>query len=166
MQAKNLIRLTILAGVLCCALASCSRKVGGLEPGETMPKIQAQTWINGPPPELKGKVVVIDAWSTHCKPCVDALPKMYKLHQKYSPRGVVFLGIVSEHLDPRIEEVTRVLKEYSIEYPNAYGAGQTFLDLRIQAIPQMWVVGRDGVVLWNRDADGSLEDAIEAALKK
>ena len=168
MQTSSSIRLTILAALACCFFTSCApqMQVGGLPPGEKMPKIEPAVWINGPPPKLDGKVVVIDAWSTRCKPCVDAMPKMYKLHQKFSPRGVVFLGIVSENLDPRIEDVTKLLKEYSIEYPNAYGASQAFLDFRIQGIPQIWVVGRNGVILWNRDAAGSLEAAIEKALAK
>ena len=36
-----------------------------------------------------------------------------------------------------------------------------------QAYPAIWVIGKDGTVLWNRSLEGdqSLEEAIEAALE-
>ena len=41
--------------------------VGGLQPGELAPVIEARGWLNGPAPapeSLAGKVLVVDAWST------------------------------------------------------------------------------------------------------
>lgn len=159
--------LSAIALAICCVLSSCGIgggfEIGGLKPGEKAPTIEPQTWINGPPPSQEGKVVVVDAWSVRCGPCVAALPKMYKLHQKFGPKGVVFIGIVSEQSD-RIEDVTKTLKQYQIEYPNAFGASQSFIDFQVRAIPQVWVIGRDGIIAWNRDSGGTIEAAIEKAL--
>ena len=41
--------------------------VGGLQPGELAPVIEARGWLNGPAPapeSLAGKVLVVDAWSS------------------------------------------------------------------------------------------------------
>ena len=44
-------------------------------------------------PITGGKVVFLDFWGTWCGPCVNGLPSLERLKQKYEPRGVVFLSI-------------------------------------------------------------------------
>jgi hypothetical protein len=34
-----------------------------LPPGEPMPELVAEGWINGEPPNLSGKIVVLEAWA-------------------------------------------------------------------------------------------------------
>ena len=41
--------------------------------------------------DLKGKVLLIDYWGMHCNPCIAALPKLQKLHDKYSKTGKFML---------------------------------------------------------------------------
>ena len=53
-------------------------------------------WTDGRPRSLsdyRGKVVFLDFWGTWCSPCVNGMPSLERLKQKYEPRGVVFLSI-------------------------------------------------------------------------
>lgn len=70
------------------------------------------TLVNGPAPpldflwvsadrklnslnELRGKVVVLDFWTTWCGPCISAFPKLRKLVERYRNLPVEFLGVTS-----------------------------------------------------------------------
>ena len=42
---------------------------------------------------LRGKVVVIDFWAFDCEPCIEAMPHIQQLYQKYGPEGLVVIGV-------------------------------------------------------------------------
>ncbi len=67
------------------------------EPAPELPP--ALGWKNSPPltlAGLRGKVVVLDFWGWWCGPCVQRMPELFDLHDKYKDNGVVFVGV---HLD-------------------------------------------------------------------
>ena len=45
---------------------------------------------------LRGKTVLIDFWASWCRPCVEALPHIQKLHEEFKEKGLVVLGINAE----------------------------------------------------------------------
>lgn len=47
--------------------------------------------------ELKGKVVVINFWFVACKPCVEEIPELNELVEKYEEKDVVFLGFALDN---------------------------------------------------------------------
>lgn len=167
-------RLTRVVGaaVLVSALAllvifrQAHPNIGGLAPGAPLPPIAAEGWIHGPPPtmdELRGRVVVIDAWATWCGPCRREAPRLAKLHARYRDRGVVFLGLTDEGAES-LPAIEAFLRGTGVTWPNGYGAGETLARFQHEGIPAVWVVGRDGTIVWNFDSSGEIEDGIEKAL--
>lgn len=145
---------------------------GGLEIGKPAPPIKASMWVNGPAPkpeDLKGNVYVVIAWATWCLPCYEEAPHLVDVYEKYHPKGVQFYGLAGqqETLRPEIENW---LADANITWPNGFGieAVNTLLALKVELIPAMWVIGKDGSVLWNASkmADEPLGDAIERALRQ
>jgi thiol-disulfide isomerase/thioredoxin len=140
--------------------------MGGLAPGGTLPAIQADGWVNGAPPadaELKGKVVVIEAWATWCGPCREQAPHMVQLYRDYKDRGVVFIGLTSEGSED-VRKIQRFVEHFEIDWPNGYGAEKLLRQIGANYIPRVWVVGPDGKVVWNTDSEGTPIDGIEQAL--
>ncbi len=44
---------------------------------------------------LKGKVIVLNFWSTSCAPCIKEMPQLNKLVKKMRNKNVVFIGLAS-----------------------------------------------------------------------
>ena len=94
---------------------------------------QTQTTANNPGlpditlPDLKGtqrklsewqdKVLVLNFWATWCSPCRKEIPEFIKLQTEFADKGLQFIGIAVEELEP--------VKEYSdfagINYPTLIG---------------------------------------------
>lgn len=139
----------------------------GAPAGTPAPPITAAGWVNGDAPtpeELDGQVVVVEAWATWCGPCRAKAPYMVETYKKFRDQGVIFIGLTGEDAGalPHIEEF---LSSTGITWPNGYGAWSTLNALGAEYIPAVWVIGRDGVIAWNSDEGGSLDQAIADALK-
>lgn len=49
--------------------------------------------------DFKGKYVFIDVWATWCMPCMQQIPYIKKLEEKYHDKNIVFLGISVDKKD-------------------------------------------------------------------
>jgi thiol-disulfide isomerase/thioredoxin len=98
--------------------------------------------------DYRGKVVLIDFWATWCGPCVAGMPEIIELYKTHHEQGFEIVGIsfdsdkealekfVSENDMPWVQFFDG--KSWDNEYGRQYG---------INAIPTMWLVGRDGKVV-------------------
>jgi thiol-disulfide isomerase/thioredoxin len=51
------------------------------------------SWVGVKLSDLRGKVVLLDFWGTWCGPCVQSIPELMDLHEKYRERGLVIIGV-------------------------------------------------------------------------
>lgn len=68
----------------------------GLKIGDSMPDIPLGTVINNYTgksrfSEFKGKLVILDFWTTWCSSCIDEFPKMVELQEKFGDKIQIFL---------------------------------------------------------------------------
>ncbi len=139
--------------------------------GREFPPIEVAGWINGLSPtsaDLHGQVTVIDAWADWCGPCRAATPFLIELHEKYKERGVTFLGLTSEGFDPAsIKRSQKYVESEKVPWPNGYGAVKTLGALKVDSIPQFWIVDRQNQIVFHEEGWGpnSIRD-MEQALNK
>ena len=172
----------LIVGVLTIGFASFFRNAlqEALRPPESamihkeFPAIEAVGWFNEPESpiqdQLKGQVFVVDAWAFWCGPCREAIPYVIQLHQKYKDKGVKFLGLTDEGLDPvSVKKSREFVESLKIPWPNGYGAVRTLAALNVNAIPQLWVVDRENRIVfhergWGPSSVKEIEMAINKAL--
>ena len=143
--------------------------------GKQFAPIEALGWINGsaPTPEdLKGKILVVDAWAFWCGPCRSVTPSIIELHDRFKSEDVVFLGLTGEGLDPKTLQLSKeYVKSLKIPWVNGYGATKTLTALEVEGIPQLWVVDRNNRIVFheigfNSSTIPQMEQTIREALKK
>lgn len=99
--------------------------------------------------DLKGKVVLVEFWSTTCAPCVADMPHLRKLREKYAAQGFEIVGVSLDDDRPALEEFLASRKLPWIIVHDQENAGQHPAVLRygVFATPTLILVGKDGKVL-------------------
>lgn len=92
------------------------------------------SWINSKPltlRELKGKVILLDFWTYSCINCIRTLPHLKKLHETYSKKGLVIIGVHTPEFEfeKQVENVKEAVKKHEIEYPIALDNDHTTWNL-------------------------------------
>ncbi len=94
---------------------------------------------------LKGKVVVMNFWFTRCKPCVDEMPELNKIVEKYSDNdSVVFLALSWNKKDA----IRSFLNKYSFLYRIIPESGKMIKDYGIGSFPTNLVLNQKGEVAY------------------
>jgi len=80
-------------------------------------------------------------------------------YKKYRDQGVVFVSLTPDSKE-RLADVNKFVEKYGIEWPTGYDAKKTLIQFKAEYFPAIWLIDRQGKVVWNRDEEGPLEDAI------
>lgn len=143
----------------------------GSRVGSNAPGFKVAEWAKNAPLDLsalKGKIVVIDFWAVWCKPCVESLPDVQRLHEAYAKQGVVVVGIHAPGTP--LDKVREFIRSKGSTYANGLdtaektGIGATAMAFGPEGIPHMFVIGRDGKVVVDTHEVADVERAVKKLL--
>lgn len=119
-----------------------------------------------------GKVAVINLWATWCGPCRREIPELVKLHKEFHSRGVEIVGLSTENPDASAEKVRKFIQDFQIDYRIGWAPAEVGVPLMQghEAIPQIFVISRDGRILkrflgYSAAYSTQLKQVLEDALK-
>lgn len=114
--------------------------------------------------KLTGKVILLAFWETWCSPCLESIPKIKQLVNKYSPDAFEVWGIASDK--KTFPKVPAVVKRTGINYPVYYGTEQTKKDYRVTGVPEYVIIDQSGkIVFINAGFSDKIEKILETLLK-
>ncbi|MFW6092635.1 MAG: TlpA family protein disulfide reductase [Pseudomonadota bacterium] len=94
--------------------------------------------------DLRGKVVVVDFWSSWCAPCRRAMPTLDTLRAAYPRDGLEVVGV---NVDPVVDDGRRFLARAPVSYPNAADTdGDVAARFGVDVLPALFVIDRAGIV--------------------
>ena len=91
---------------------------------------------------LRGRVVLLNIWSTSCSPCLQEMPDLSALHDSLNPHGITVVGLATD--GENRSEVDRIAADLGITYPIVYGSievAQKVLTVEGDSIPKAHFAG-------------------------
>lgn len=121
--------------------------------------------------DFRGKVVILDFWATYCPPCIEEIPHLKALQEKYGPDELLVVGlhVGGDEDRPKVPEFVERLKiTYSVAYPE--DALTSFIFGAEDAIPQTAIFDRQGrlakkIVGFNDEIKAELDASVETAIR-
>ena len=114
--------------------------------------------------DYRGKLLLIDFWGTWCAPCIQAMPHLKKVHDRYGKRGLAMVGmaVADAKGDPAGFMKARGYRWTCV--PKGDSVAKTY---RVSVFPTLYLVGRDGKILFRATGSHDVtQRALEAALRK
>jgi thiol-disulfide isomerase/thioredoxin len=105
--------------------------------------------------DYRGKVLELDFWGVWCGPCIEAVPAMKELHDRYKDQEVVFLGIHTAGTDMTL--VKRLLKQQAwdlavgLDTGDDIVSGETTRSFAVHGYPTVMIIDRNGKIAFNSD---------------
>jgi len=124
----------------------------------------SEVWLNSKPLTLKslrGKVVVLDFWAFDCEPCIEAMPHVVDLYNRYSKDGLVLIGIHTPRADYEkdVSGLRAAMTRMAITYPVVVDTNQKiFRDYLCDLWPSQFVIDRTGTVRYSHGGVGRYQD--------
>jgi thiol-disulfide isomerase/thioredoxin len=113
-------------------------------------------------------VVLVDFWATWCGPCVEEIPNLKRLYEKYHQAGFEVIGV---SLDNTAAELTGFIKDRKLPWPSILDRDnapeESLADAYgVSSIPLAILVGPDGRVVSTNARGAELERLLRDLLDK
>jgi thiol-disulfide isomerase/thioredoxin len=138
--------------------------------GLALPDPAAEGWLNSQGPitaaDLRGKVVLLDFWSTTCPPCLRHMPELAEFNKQFKDTGLTVVGLTPEAGadEPQVRRYVESVN--GLDWPIGYGAGYIFRALGVYGTPTYILFDRTGRSVWAGHSLNGLEEAAVGALAK
>jgi thiol-disulfide isomerase/thioredoxin len=136
--------------------------------GRDMPRLDLKNWLSKEKldtRDLEDRIYIVEFWATWCPSCVQAMPHLNELAEKYRPNEVFFISVSRDRGARQLKTFIDKNKFDNLFVAMDGGIGDK---LTVTWIPIAYIVGTDGKILWQGIAatqafDSTLEKIVKAA---
>jgi len=101
---------------------------------------------------LGKSVVLVNFWGLRCQNCIEEMPFLERLHNKYGSRGLVILGINTDGVDSALLEKFMPQLPVKVSYPIVIDPEFALADAyQMMAAPLTVVIAKDGTVRYRHE---------------
>ena len=94
--------------------------------------------------EFHGKIVVLNFWATWCAPCVEEMPSLTQLQERFKNKGVAVVGV---SVDVDSDGYHHFLKDHKIDFLTVRDPDQKANNLYgTFKFPETYIIDRNGIV--------------------
>jgi thiol-disulfide isomerase/thioredoxin len=114
--------------------------------------------------EDRARLVVLNAWGTSCRACVEALPQLDAIGKQFDGKGVHVYAINVEPDSTRFPTLLTTLSAYPAILVDPGGLRLADV-LRLGSIPTTWIIDSSGKVAWVQEGwDSATASALSSKL--
>jgi peroxiredoxin len=117
--------------------------------------------------DLRGKVVMVNFWATWCPPCLEEMPSIQRLYDRFKADGFVVVALSIDNQGGYV--VTSFVKEHKLTFSIGLDPKMKVADAYgVRALPSTFIIDRQGrmvaMALGPREWDGASAHALIQAL--
>jgi thiol-disulfide isomerase/thioredoxin len=106
--------------------------------------------------EFRGKVVVLDFFATWCSPCIQQIPHLAEIHEKYNSSDVVIVSIGSS--TDAVEDLEQFKEEHDMSWRVARDTVGAFDKYGVLYIPKLVILDQEGSISYEHEGVTSASD--------
>lgn len=138
-------------------------KVGDIAPDIKLPDTLGKWSLLS---DVKSKVILIDFWAAWCYPCVQSMPDVIKIYEKYKDKGLAVYAVSLDKGYYNWIDMCRKLKLPFILVNEVYGfEGKSCRDYKVNAIPHKLLI-KDGKVIASEMSLYDIDKMLEKELSQ
>lgn len=143
-------------------------RIRGVMVGSEAPEIALNdtTGKSVPLSTLRGKYVLIDFWASWCGPCRQENPNVVRMYNKFKEKG---FAIYSVSLDQSKANWVKAIRNDNLTWTHVsdlkYWQSAAAQQYGVQAIPQTFLIDKEGKIIAKNLRGDALEQKLEEVLK-
>jgi cytochrome c biogenesis protein CcmG/thiol:disulfide interchange protein DsbE len=143
-------RIQLFAGILLlalCALIVDSMREKVVEAGDRAPGFSVVTDAGKKitRSEFGGKLLVLNFWATWCPPCIEEMPSLIALNEKFAGQGLVVVGV---SVDRDEQKYRQFLKRAGVKFETARDPEANIsASYGTYKYPETYIIDREGKVV-------------------
>jgi cytochrome c biogenesis protein CcmG/thiol:disulfide interchange protein DsbE len=138
-------RASVLLALITVLLVGCYRgsrppRIGTPAPDFTVQDADRKVTLS----EFHGQVVILNFWATWCGPCVEEMPSLVQLQQRFKGKGLTVIGV---SIDVDGDAYHKFLKDYKVDFLTVRDPDQKTSNLYGSfKWPETYIIDRNGIV--------------------
>ena len=101
--------------------------------------------------DFEGRLVLLDFWYMSCYPCVQAIPHLTDIYEKYKDEGLTVLGLNPfDNKEKNRKRLPEFIKYNKLTYPIIFVDKEVTQIYNVRGYPTFYIVNKNGEILFSQ----------------